>query len=396
VTRQARDPILHLAALLAPGGPSATVPASGGAWGPVLDAASRHGLVPALWSALRSSGAVQPVPEQLAGQWRKDPRGRVPVEVALASTHRRNLDHVNNLCQQASEILHALDAADIRAVPLKGVDAVFSGRYVDPGARTMVDADILVDPESVDEAEAVVGRLGYRPVPAPASTHQLAPVVRPGQAGSVELHRALAVERWADIVDPAAVLDRSSPAPGGRRQASRTDSAVHLVAHAQLHDEGYLLWRLPLRAVHETALMLSGAEEVDWDEVARAFSRVRRRAALVAHLDMTARLFALRSPLSGGRSWGYRPRATVRLDRHPSTLHLLDEIVWLPRTLSPARMAELYAASDRPSIRRARIRHVRRALLRRLRLARVRTHPGEGHEPEPTGRACSNGSGPNG
>jgi hypothetical protein len=332
----------------------------------VLEAASRHKLVPALWSALQADDAVVAVPEQLARQWDPDAHGDIPVELALASIHHHNVDHVTSMCRQASEILSALHAENIRAVPLKGVDAIFAGRYPDPGARTMVDADILIDPPEAGAAETVVYGLGYRSVPVPVSSHQLSPVVRPGQPGSVELHRALTSERWAAIADASEVLDRSRVGREGRRQASRTDSATHLVAHAQLHDEAYLLWRLPLRAAHETALLVSGAEEVDWDDVARAFCRVRRRRALAAHLDLTAHLFGVPSPLRAGRVWGYRARATVSLDRRPATLQLLDQVVFLPRALSSARMTELYEATDRRSIHRARMRHVRRALRRRL------------------------------
>jgi Uncharacterised nucleotidyltransferase len=367
----AGDPVRHLAALLAPGGPTAPVPTTTEEWRPVLEAASRHKLVPALWSALRASGAIEPVPEQLARHWKPERDARIPVELALASSYQRNADHVASLCRQATDILSALDAAGIRAVPLKGVDAVLAGRYPDHAARTMVDADILVDPQAADAAQAVVRQLGYEPVPATASAHQLAPLIRPGQAGSVELHRALTVERWAGVVDAAAVLDRSRVVHGGRRQASRSDSAIHLVAHAHLHDEGYLLWLLPLRAAHESALMVSGREDVDWDEVARAFRGVRRRGALVNHLELTARLFGVPSPLPAGPIWGYRARATVGLDRHPRTLQFLGQVVWLPRALSPARMTELYQATDRRSIRRARVNHIRRAVLRRLRALRV-------------------------
>jgi hypothetical protein len=365
------DPVRHLAALLAPGGPTAPVPATTDEWRPVLEAASRHNLVPALWSALRASGSIEPVPEQLGRLWDPERHGSMPVELALASSYRRNADHVASLCLQAVDILSALDTAGIRAVPLKGVDAILAGRYPDHAARTMVDADILVDPQDADAAQAVVRRLGYESVPATASAHQLAPMIRPGQAGSVELHRALTVERWAGIVDAAAVLDRSRVVRGGRRQASRNDSAIHLVAHAHLHDEGYLLWLLPLRAAHESALMVSGGEDVDWDEVARAFCGVRRRGALVNHLELTARLFGVPSPLPTGPIWGYRARATVSLDRHPGILQCLGQVVWLPRALSQVRMAELYQATDRRSIRRARVNHIRRALLRRLRELRV-------------------------
>ena len=181
------------------------------------------------------------------------------------------------------------------------------------------------------------------------------------------------------------MLDRSEIAEGGRRQASRTDSALHLVAHAQLHDEGYLLWRLPLRAVHETSLMVSGREDIDWDEVARAFSRVGRRGALVTHLELTSRLFDVPTPLAAGRVWGWRTRATVCLDHHPVTLRRLDDLVWLPRALSPARMAELYESTDRRSLRRARVGHIRRAVWRRVRGAPSGLAPGP---------ARSNGRGP--
>jgi hypothetical protein len=367
------NPVTHLAALLAPSGPRTEVPTTSAAWEPLLKAASRHRLVPALWSALRGNEAVDAVPEGLALHWQNQPGDRVPVELALASAYRRNADHVADLCEQAMDILGGLASAGVRAVPLKGIDAVLAGRYRDPAARTMVDIDILVDPSATDRAETVLDGLGYVTVPSPASTHQLVPRVRPGRAGSIELHRALTVDRWAAVADADAVLDRSARASrasagcGAVLRASRHDSATHLVAHAYLHDEAYLLWRLPLRCVHETALLVTGPENVDWDIVAGAFSRVGRRRALTAHLALTARLFGVSSPLPTAAVWGYRARATVDLDGHPGVLRGLDQLVWLPRTLGADRMADLYQATDRRSRRRARALHARRAAARAAR-----------------------------
>lgn len=352
----------HLAHLLAPGRPSHTSDQSHVR--PRLDilfeAADRHNLVAALWSQLVVRGDVEPVPPSIRRFLQQRWPERATLLMAAAEAHATNAARTDDLIDQATAALLALTEVGVMVAPLKGIDALLCGRYVDPAARTMTDIDLLVHPSSASRAREVLGDLGYRTVEgSPANTHQLPPLVASQREGSIEIHTRLATSRWSHVIDPAQVLERSTPADDGTGwRLRRTDAALHLVVHAQLHDESHRLCLLPLRALHETALLLHRAEPVDWDEIDACFVRTDRRPALASHLCLTHALFAVESPLPIRRSTQVRAQAVIELDGRKRTGNVVTRMAYLPVALSNARMSELYSVHDRRSIAVARARHV--------------------------------------
>jgi hypothetical protein len=322
------NPVRHLARRLAGGGP-----VEDREWASLLATAERFGLAPALWVALAPSLASAPM--------RRD---RLVLQRAFAANEARMAD----LLDQCEAIVTALAAAGIVAVPLKGADAVLAGRYPTAGARTMTDIDLLVPGDDAPVAEEVLADLGYRIQPAPPSSHQRPPRALPGHPGSVELHTALLIDRWSPVLAAADVLARVD---GGR--LDRTDAATHLVAHAQLQDEAHLLAQVPLRALHETALLLRGDEAVDWPRVRSAFARADATRALDGHLALTEALFGVASPLPLPRAERARATLVIAAARSERRARRVAEVRHLPRTL---------AADESFG---ARLRHVGRGLRRR-------------------------------
>ena len=349
----------------------------------MLAVADRHALVPALWSSLLSRRLVDLPPASL----RRFVIERGPQAsgglLAAEEAHAANGRRVDDLMDQALVALRALTAAGLRAAPLKGIDAVLTGRYPDPAARTMTDIDLLVDEGGAPAAAAVLADLGYRPAPGTAaSSHQLPAVSLPGRAGSIELHTQLATARWAGVLEPVRVLDRTLAAGDGTGvRLDRTDSAAHLVVHAQLHDEAHLLMRLPLRAVHETALILAAGEAVDWDEIHDEFAAAGRRSALHGHLQLAAMIFGAVPPIEIPRRSRARAGTVIALDERPGLGQLVAEAAYLPRALAPERMSQLHGAAGRPSLLRARAAHVARGAMtravRRWKSARAGERPGD-------------------
>src|SRR5689334_14997854 len=111
----------RLGAVLAPTGPPAGI-TDAEIDDDLLAVADRHDLLPAVRSALSSTGATRTVDQ-------------------LRAAHRRNLARTLVLAQEVKDLLASLDEAGIPAAPLKGIDAVLEGVYPDPGARTMSDLD---------------------------------------------------------------------------------------------------------------------------------------------------------------------------------------------------------------------------------------------------------------
>ena len=339
--------------------------------GAVLAVADRHRLVPAVWSRLLARGEVQPVPASVRQVIADRRLGLGAGLLAAAVAHADNASRVDDLLGQADAALRALTDAGLRAAPLKGIDAVLTSRYPDPAARTMTDIDLLVDEDGAEAASRVLAGLGYRPVPgAPAASHQLPAVRLAGHAGSIELHTKLAMARWEHVLDPRRALDRAVPAgaetdAGAGLRLRRTDSIAHLVVHAQLHDDGHLMWRLPLRSIHETALALTQCEPVDWAEIDGVFSRSGQRRALLGHLGLVRSIFGVDAPLPvTARGWG-RARVVVGLDVRPRLGRAVTHGAYLPRALSAERMREVHGATGPLSVQSARVAHALRAIPRR-------------------------------
>lgn len=358
-----------LAALLRPAGPLGPQPADAADWDRLLAIADRHRLLPALWSSLAGAGALTPVPTAVRATLgaRLGPARALPA-MALEDAHRANAARVADLLEQAAEVVAAIADAGVVVVPVKGVDALWSGRYPDPAARTMTDLDLLVAPGHATAAWEVVQRLGYQPVAAAPAEHHLPPLVRPGRPGSVEVHTALLRGRWAGLLPADDVVARSRPADQGPgHRLHRDDAATILVAHAQLQDEQRLLLELPLRSLHETALALHHGEPVDWEAVAGRLAGGGAAGALHHHLALVEHLFGGRQPLPSPRAARRRAAVLVALADQRRLRRALGQVAFVPRALAPERMVALHGgAASGPGLWATRARHVAAGLSRRL------------------------------
>lgn len=101
----------------------------------------------------------------LLGWWIES--GIVGADSAIAECFALHLSHnrlrVERLSRVAHEITGDLKAAGISPLILKGMHTAF--RYFpEPAARPMSDIDLFIPMESMDEAQRIFSRLGYRPV----------------------------------------------------------------------------------------------------------------------------------------------------------------------------------------------------------------------------------------
>lgn len=372
--RATNRPTRRLADLLRPTGPDLqAVPEGDAGWERLLAVADRHRLVPALASAGLASGWLRPVPAgaRAAIGERTGPLGPPP-EVRLLEALDRNRDRIDSMLAQGLDVLEALDRAGVPAAPLKGLDALLRRRYPDPAARTMTDLDVLVPAGAAEAALAALAGAGFAPVDAPGAEHHLAPLARPGAPGSVEIHTGVLRGRWAAGLSADGLLDRSERAPAGEpgRRLTATDAATVLVAHAQLQDEARVLLQLPLRALHETALLLAGPGEaqVDWAMVAERTAAIGpgAGAALDEHLWLAAALFGSVPPLRIGEAARRHGRLVLAVADHPRLRAALGQLAFLPRSFSAERMVALHGgAPSGAGLWRTRARHAARGLRRR-------------------------------
>jgi hypothetical protein len=195
-------------------------------WGRTLQIADWHRLSPILFCHLRSNsdtpGAV-----------------RSALERAYLANAARNMF----LAATVRRLVHALGAADIPALLLKGA-ALVETVYPDPAQREMLDLDVLVPAERVEAANAALAPLGYRPlvepgppnstasVPLALDPHHDAPLVADEQVLAVELHRHIAIAGEGRRFDIQEFWQRSRPSPGG---GHLLPSPEDLLLHACLH-----------------------------------------------------------------------------------------------------------------------------------------------------------------
>ncbi len=234
------------------------------------------------------------MPAQLAAALeRETPDGLVVPEAVLRRAYDDNVARVHGLLDHGVDVLERLAAADIRAVPLKGLHSLLAGSWPDPAARTMADLDVLVAAEHAARAYDLLLGAGYVEHPDPIGEHadHHLPMLRHGDV-TVELHIEPLVSRWRTLVPADRMLRRAMYRPTGRGVlllADDTDTFMHLVAHAQLQEETHVLLGLPLRALFETARVQQS--EIRWHDVRAGFEAAGVAHVLDAHLHATRHWF---------------------------------------------------------------------------------------------------------
>jgi len=356
------------------GDPGAPVPDDAPGWAAFLELASVHGLLPAVWAALRASGRVTIPDAVLDALERAAPSGRVVPEVVLRRAYAENTVRVHRLLGTGVEILQWCAAESIRAVPLKGLHSLLAGTWSDPAVRTMADLDILVDPPEASRAFAMLRARGFGEHPDPIGEHadHHLPMLQRGDV-TVELHTELLVSRWQTLAPAADVLRRARhcPTPQGEfLLADETDTLVHLVAHAQLQEETYTLLGLPLRALFETARL--DPRPIDWNAARARFARASVDHVFDAHVVAAHELFAANLPIepSVGRATS-RARVHLQLAEAgvavPDALGTWTYVVRLPRSFAHERMVDEFGTPAGAAwLWRSRARHAARRVAARL------------------------------
>ena len=336
-------------------------------WPALLDCAAAHQLLPALWSALVRAG-VRPLPPEL-----RERAGAAPF-VVLEDAYAANAARVDDLAAQGRELLGALAAADIPALPIKGLHGLLADWWADPAARVMVDVDVLVPEHRIGDAATVATTLGYRDLgtldPEGIAAHQWPALGRRDRQGSLELHSAALVLRHARLMPAAELFAGAHPLDLDGHVVlvpSATHAMVLTLAHAQLQDDDARLLRLPLRALADVAALVARGvtDAVDWDDVRARFARHHATPALAGFAIALEELFGAALPVSttGGRAW---LASTWLAADHPRVALRYRELVTVPRALSASRMERLYGAHTVTERAVARARHVGAGVERRV------------------------------
>jgi hypothetical protein len=159
-------------------------------WESLAYLANNHLLTPALWVALQNKNLTSELPEDFRGY--------------LHELHRLSKERNEKLRGQLLETIGHLNTLNITPVLLKGAVHLVSDIYPDNGVRMMSDLDILVARDEVETTQTALLSLGYQKdadseTDYPPDHHHCAPLFRPGDYASLEVHRQLLDKRFSQI-----------------------------------------------------------------------------------------------------------------------------------------------------------------------------------------------------
>ena len=274
----------------------------------------------------------------------------------------RNARRQLGMAAALGRVLGALGRAGVPALPLKG-PALAAALFGDPGQRTSIDLDVLIDPGSLAEAFAAVEAEGFvasgkvreltaaqaSVVAAEFRVHDAA-FWHPGRRVSLELHwRPFRDRRLTALTDAlAAELALDPTGLVWRDRALSAAEAAYVLVHGAAHGYRRLGWLV------DAAGLAERLDDAAWREahalaVADGVEAAVLLGPTLAHRWLGAPLPPVLRPHVEAEADRLQRLAGWCLTRTPDR----------PRTLHPATVALGAALYDRPADR---LRHVWRLL----------------------------------
>lgn len=234
-------------------------------WQHVRDLADGERIAPALWIAVRNRGLANALPPNVRGE--------------LWKIHLFNSLRNKRFREQALAVFRVLNAIGVRPMILKGGASLFDQTFEDPGSRVMVDLDLLVPRERAEECWATLRLQSYDPIAIDfdySNHHHLRPLYRPGEQGTVEVHRELLPHPTALALARTLAWNHVQP----REESgtlfgipSPTIRVLHSILHSAVVDRAYARADLSLKSLFEiAALQRAFGGAIDWVAIQNAMA----------------------------------------------------------------------------------------------------------------------------
>lgn len=211
-------------------------------WPRTLALAQAHHLDAFLFDAVAAWPAELRPEAALMEEWTRRQRSQV------VGTYR--------IRAQRAELLAALKAAGVAAIPLKGA-WLAETVYPDLAQRPMSDMDLLIRPEQLEAAQAAMTRLGYavKDEDQPGGWSKGRLYLHPQWRCAVELQWTLwhPSHELTPELDPACLWNAAETGLLSGVEVPLLPPAVHLV-YLTYHHQAHL-WRLPARALLDIVLL---------------------------------------------------------------------------------------------------------------------------------------------
>lgn len=256
-------------------------------WVDLMDVAMDHLAVPALACAVEQKSLGDQLPSL--------------VNRHLDAMLRLNRSRNQQLREEALEIADALNEIDIVPIFMKGSAGLLTGFYDEPGIRIMSDLDVLVPLDTADDCRHHLTGLGFKSVPMIRHPRNKAieTFERSSSIAPIDLHHQVFDYEYQKILSAQDVM-RDCVTHNCHHAEFAVPSATHQVminvGHAQLNDRGYWYGNLPIRLLHDLAwLQRKASDEIDWQEIKRAFTTTQNTRALEFHLHAARKLLGVES-----------------------------------------------------------------------------------------------------
>jgi hypothetical protein len=261
-------------------------------FGEMIKCAGKHGVLPATAEGLRKISKVAP-------NW----RDLVPfLDVFERQNTAQNIEYLG-MMQRA---VGRLQSAGIDSVILKGGAFVVEDQSNAPW-RQLSDVDLLVSPQDVHRAASVLIEDEFHQNSDVAGfsegLHHHYPALSEPSGKFVELHIRLMQSERDNPIRTEDILANSVPIERGGvtfHIPSPEHRMIHLFAHAQISNWGYVLKRIALKDVVD-AVELSHRHQINWNVVNAAFKGIGAEAALNGFLAAARELLDLDTTLVAPR-----------------------------------------------------------------------------------------------
>jgi hypothetical protein len=250
---------------------------AGTVWEPLVQAANKHLLCPALYGALKHKNLLSSIPADLREY--------------LQTLHDYNGERNRRLLDHAEETTLCLNELGVEPVLLKGTANLLSGLYLDQGMRFISDIDMLVPEDRMHDCIHKLREAGYAYLYSPESDswkdhHHCPPLLKTNRYFGIELHRKLIPRRHQILLDADRVLSDSTSltiGTGRARIPSLSHRIIHNTAHAQLTDRNYCFGEIQLRQLYDLVLLADNMREEDWQNIQSLFRRFGYSRALAGY-----------------------------------------------------------------------------------------------------------------
>ncbi|MFW8600841.1 nucleotidyltransferase family protein [Desulfobacterota bacterium M19] len=265
-------------------------------WGALVYLANFHLCSPLLYVQLRQDDLLAVLPEGL--------------EEYLYSLYCLNVERNKGIITALEELLPAFQKEGIKTLLLKGAAVFCDDLYGDPGARMMLDVDILQPPEHKSAIIKILTNFGYREIIAPtmvpdglptdARHHHLPMFCKPDAPAGVEIHFKLIYGQASRGLSPVTAWEHSQPVLLNSRKAAilqPTERLLQNALHALVPHCEFIRAAISLQQVAEFACLIKKYEhDIDWDSWLKAGRQAGTARQMLIYLELTHRLMGIPVP----------------------------------------------------------------------------------------------------